>query len=698
MNDKQNKKVKKILESTFGFSTLRPFQEKVVELSFNNRDILVLSPTGSGKSLCYQLPSLIDKGLTLVLSPLKSLIYDQVTKLETLNVPVGVLTGDLSYQEKQNYTRKLQDWNDGKISIPYKMIYTTPEMMTYNKGFTTLLTNLYKKGYLSRVVIDEAHCVSTWGHDFRDSYLTLGQIRNYFPETPIMALTATATPKVKKDIVYLLNMKKCCILTSSFRRDNLKLEIIRRDRGSLIDMRELLIKRFKNQSGIVYCHSRKECARVADSLSVYMKADYYHAGLDDNERKRIQDEWIKGTIQVIVPTIAFGMGIDKPNVRFVIHYNMPMSVENYYQEIGRAGRDGLNATCILYFSYSDKILYEKIIRQNIGTNSADNAQKGKCWLDSDNEEEEEKVVEVNPTVGKITAFQSYQLNKMHDMISYIENITDCRHILLSNYFGENVDLQDNLCHTYCNNCLENLGKISMKDLTKEGAIMCSIIMEITRKNINPTRKNVIDTLMGEPKAYNVIGYGQGKVVGKENAERLLSYIINEGYVKEELEMNQYQYWNDKLSLKNKSKTLMRNEVVIELPIKNEPGMDSYFDKVTEDRLVMKEKIDTEKQKKKQARFDAEDISDLSYKDTQLYHDLAKFRSNYSKENKVPMYRVFDNKTLKDLVLKKPSNEKELMKVYGIATKRIEEFGDELLNVIVLGYDGVNDVKMDSMLE
>jgi bloom syndrome protein len=696
MNDKQNKKVKKTLESIFGFSTLRPFQEKVVELSFQDRDILVLSPTGSGKSLCYQLPSLISKGLTLVLSPLRSLIYDQVTKLQSLDVDVGVLTGDLSYNEKQKYTQKLQDWNCGRSKRPFKMLYTTPEMITYNKNFMSLLTDLYKKGYLSRVVIDEAHCVSTWGHDFRDSYLTLGQVRDYFPETPIMALTATATPKVKKDIIYLLKMNNCCVLTSSFRRDNLKLEIVRKERGSLIDMREMLVRRFKNQSGIVYCHSRKECVRVSDSLSVYMKAEYYHAGLPDHDRRRIQDEWIKGTTQVIVATIAFGMGVDKPDVRFVIHYNMPMSVENYYQEIGRAGRDGKNSTCILYFSYSDKILYEKIIRQNIGTSASSNNKIGKCLLDSDDEESEPEVEE--PTVNKTTAFQSYQLNKMYDMISYIENITDCRHILLSNYFGENVDLQDNLCHTYCNNCLENLGKIVMQNLTKEGAFICNIIIEITRKNVNPTRKNVIDTFMGEAKAYNVIGYSKGRDIGKENAERLLSYLINESYIKEELVMNKYKFWNDKLTLKKKSKLLLKNKIEIELPIKQANGIDSYFTKVDEDRLLMRDKLQSEKTKAKNLRYINEETEDFSYKETKLYKDLVRFRSSYASINHVAPYRVFDNKTLKDLILKKPTNEKELMNVYGIATKRIEEFGDELLNVIVLGFDELNDIRDESKME
>jgi bloom syndrome protein len=693
-----NKKVESVLKSIFGFSSLKPFQQKVLEIAFSGTDILILSPTGSGKSLCYQLPSLIDSGMTLVISPLRSLIHDQVTKLKQLNVSVAVMTGDVATDEKKEVNNKISKWDKGTISCPYKLFYTTPEMITYNKSVIALLTNLYKKGYLSRVVIDEAHCVSTWGHDFRDSYLTLGQIRQFFPKTPIMALTATATPKVKKDIIYLLDIPNCTVLTSSFRRHNLKLEIIRRDKGSLMDIRDTIIRKFNGQSGIVYCHSRKDCKRISDSLSLCLKADYYHAGLDDDKRKQIQNDWIKNKIQVIVATIAFGMGIDKPNVRFVIHYNMPMSVENYYQEIGRAGRDGKDSTCILYFSYSDKIIYEKIIRQNIGDSMSDGKKniEGHCHMLDTDDESDHEIDEVAPEVDAITkkktAFQSYQLNKLYDMITYIENITDCRHVLLSNYFGENIDLQEELCHTYCNNCLENLGKIANKDLTVEAGFLCQIIMEISHKNIDPTRKNVIDSFMAEPKSYNVIGYGKGKSLGKENSERLLSYMIREKYIKEDLVMNNFNYWIDKLTLRKRSKKVIAGKTQIILPVKDSLANSSYFDKVEEERLLMKDRIYKDKIAKKKAKFDEEDGEDTDYKNDPLYNDLQKFRSEYAKNNNMPLYRVFDNKTLRDLVLKKPANEKELGNVYGIATKRIQEYGDDILNVIALGWDNLNDIK------
>ena len=675
-----------------------------MEIAFENVDILVLSPTGSGKSLCYQLPGLVDKGLTLILSPLRSLIYDQVTKLKSLNVDVGVLTGDMDQMDKQHCTKKLSKWADDKISCPYKLLYTTPEMMTYNANFVRLLSAIYNRGLLSRIVIDEAHCVSTWGHDFRDSYLTLGQLRQNFPSTPIMALTATATPKVKKDIIHLLDIPYCCVLSSSFRRYNLKLEIRRRDTGTPIDMRNTIIERFRNESGIVYCHSRKDCKRISDCLAVYLKSDYYHAGLDNVRRRQIQSDWLNGKLQVIVATIAFGMGVDKPNVRFVFHYNMPMSVENYYQEIGRAGRDGNDSTCILYFSYSDKILYEKIIKQNIGDALSSNKSIGigECqMLDTDNESDNEPDTKVqketDSATNKITAFQSYQLNKLYDMVTYVDNITDCRHVLLSNYFGEKINLQDQLCHTYCNNCLENLGKITMKNLTEECSSICQIIIELTNRNINPTRLNVIRSFMGESKAYQVIGFGKGRNMGKEDSERLLSYLIRNDYIKEKLILNQYKYWIDNLALPRKAKKILKGQITIELPVKTTASVESYFDTVDEDRLLMKEQIKKDKKIKKQAKFAEEDCENMDYKTQKLYTDLKKFRNNYAKERCIPVYHVFNNKTLKDLVLKKPSNEKELINVYGIASKKMQEFGEDLLNVIVLGWDEIRDIQSESLI-
>ena len=700
--------IQKTLHTVFGFSNLRPFQEKVVSDAMLKNDILVLSPTGSGKSLCYQLPALMDKGLTLIISPLRSLIYDQYMKLLELKVKVNVLTGDMSTHNKKECIDTLTQWNDGNINKPYQMLYTTPEMITCNQNFIRLLQQLYKKGYISRIVVDEAHCVSTWGHDFRSSYLTLGQLKDYFPNIPLMALTATATPTVKKDIIHLLKIPNCNVYTSSFRRHNLILQIQNRTKETISDISELIITKFAKQSGIIYCHSRKECKRISDKLGMAIECDFYHAGLSDSERRRIQTDWINNKLQVIIATVAFGMGIDKPDVRFVIHYNMPMSIENYYQEIGRAGRDGKDSTCILYFSYQDKILYEKIIKQNIGDSNVDTKpqniiQPGKCMLESDEENDDDDnnddnkpdvKLEDESTAKKVSAFQSYQLNKLYDMVSYIDNITDCRHIILSTYFGEKIDLQENVCQTYCNNCIENLGRICMKDLTKESQYLCYIIIELSNKNLTPTRRNVINSFMGEDKAYHVTGFGKGRSIGKENSERLLNYLINNDYVKEELIQDKFKYWRDNLALPKKTKALLKNTVTIELPVRQLAEVDSYFTTVAEDRLLMKEQKKKNKGVTKADIYEQDLLEDESYKDDPMYDDLQKFRSSYARDKKIPAYHVFNNKTLKDLVLKKPQNETDLANIYGIASKKIQEFGEELLNVIILGWNELRNIRGD----
>jgi ATP-dependent DNA helicase RecQ len=388
------------LEKYFGYTSFRPLQEEIITNIINRKDTFVLMPTGAGKSLCYQMPALVGQGTTIVVSPLISLMKDQVDSLRQNGIAAAYLNSSISKKEQDEIVSQL-------LTNKLTLLYVAPERLMLE----SFLELLYKTT-VNFFAIDEAHCISEWGHDFRPEYKQLKKLRELFPEIPIIALTATATERVRDDIIKSLSLKKATTFTASFNRPNLQYAVYPKKGVStqLLDF----IQKHQGASGIVYRNSRENVEKTTASLQKNgIKALAYHAGLDDRTRHNHQEQFIKDNVDVIVATIAFGMGIDKPNVRYVLHADLPSNLERFYQETGRAGRDGLTSECVLFYSYADKTTTEYFISKK-------------------------SIVE-----------QQVARQLLKKMVQFAETKT-CRRKLLLSYFGESTENTN--CES-CDNCV-----------------------------------------------------------------------------------------------------------------------------------------------------------------------------------------------------------------------------------------------------
>ncbi len=476
-----------ILKETFGYDTFRPLQKEVIENVLAHRDTLAVMPTGGGKSLCYQIPALMFEGLTVVVSPLIALMKDQVEQLRAYGVPSLFLNSSLSpqeYQENMEYVRR------GEV----RLLYVAPETLLMPR-ILTLLAGLK----VDCLTIDEAHCISEWGHDFRPEYRQLVEVRKRFPQAVCLALTATATSRVRQDIRLTLKFSTTNEFVASFNRENLYIEVARKQDAARQTVE--MLERYKDQSGIIYCFSRKQVDELAGYLaSKGYSVRPYHAGLEDAERRRNQEAFIRDDAQIIVATIAFGMGINKPNVRFVIHYDLPKSIEGYYQEIGRAGRDGLPAHCLLLYSYADVAKLNYFIDQKEG--------------------DEKRVA----------------MQHLNAIVSYAEDERICRRRPLLNYFGE-VYKADNCSN--CDNCTSTPTPLTDVTIPAQKFLSC-----VKRADEKFGAGHITDILLGSKNEKvlrwehdKLSTYGIGSEWTKKQWMHLARQLVQMGYMKQEGEFH-----------------------------------------------------------------------------------------------------------------------------------------------------------------